>query len=882
MRFLPSQFAPRTPASRMPASLPSVVFMTANPIAMAFGMAILLTCCSVATAEETVTQEVSFQEDVRPILSNHCFACHGPDENHNAAGFRLDVEGEADLDEVLVRIGSEDPESIMPPPDMHKPLNPEQIAILKQWIEQGAPYEAHWSFVAPTPPALPELVDADWTSPIDRFVRSKMESKGLTPRPRADRRTLIRRLSLDLTGLPPTADEIKAFLNDDSKTAYQDLVDRLIAKPAFGEHMARYWLDLVRFADTNGMHHDHYREMTPYRDWVIRSFNENLPFDQFMVDQIAGDLHPDPSVDQLIASGFNRLHLIIDRGTALPEESFMKNVVDRVSAVGTAFMGLTLQCAVCHDHKYDPISQKDFYSLYAFFNNFDGGPETGGRRGTDFQRGLQPPFIEFPSDEQAQTLTRLNDEIARLQSEAKALQPKPEPPPQAAPAAEKVTSDKNAEPSSSVTTSDASKLHPPSGRVERSEGRAEPEMSPEERKQKRQQVQAAIAKLNQERDSVLVNVPATLVMKERAEIRPAHILIRGAYDAPGEVVPRDTPSFLPPMPTKDDPNATQTRMDLARWMVDPSNPLTARVAVNRFWQQLFGVGLVKTSEDFGAQGQPPSHPKLLDHLAIDFVETGWNVQALMRSIVHTKAYQQSSIAPSDAYESDPQNRWLARGSRYRLDAEVIRDQVLSVCGLLSPTMYGKSVKPPQPEGLWKIVAMPTSYPNSYVPDSGENTVRRSVYTFWKRGLPPPQMTIFDAPNRDSCIARRERTNTPLQALLMMNEPQFFSATTAFAQRLLDKETWNADDSENQKRLAAAYEAITSRPPTDAALESLSQSLDTFQALYESQPAEATALVQRCTAPTVQSVTSVPDQIRLAAWTMVVHSILNLDCVRTRE
>ncbi|EGF24641.1 DUF1553 domain-containing protein [Rhodopirellula baltica] len=855
-----------------------MVSTAASPISLGFSVFTLL----LASVLPSNADEVSFQEDVRPILSNHCFACHGPDENNNAAGFRLDIEGEADLDEVLVRIESEDPDSIMPPPDMHKPLKPEQITILKQWIEQGAPYETHWAFVSPSKPPLPDLVHDEWDAPIDRFVRSKLESKGLTPRPRADRRTLIRRLSLDLTGLPPTSEEIDAFLNDDSETAYQDLVDRVIAKPAFGEHMARYWLDLVRFADTNGMHHDHYREMTPYRDWVIRAFNDNLPFDQFIVDQIAGDLHPDPSVDQLIASGFNRLHLIIDRGTALPEESFVKNVVDRVSAVGTAFMGLTLQCAVCHDHKYDPISQKDFYSLYAFFNNFDGGPETGGRRGTDFQRGLQPPYIEFPTEEQSQKLTRLTAEIARLQTEAKDLQPKPEPDKKAVSAAEKETSDKKVGPRSSDATSDASKLHPPSGRVEQSEGRAERQTSPEQRKKKLQQVQAAIAKLNQERDSVLVNVPATLVMKERAEIRPAHILIRGAYDAPGEVVTRNTPSFLPPLPGADDPDTPKTRMDLAQWMVDPTNPLTARVAVNRFWQQLFGVGLVKTSEDFGAQGQLPSHPQLLDHLAIEFIDSGWDVQGLMRSIVNTETYQQSSIAPRESFVADPQNRLLARGSRYRLDAEVIRDQVLSVCGLLSPTMYGKSVKPPQPEGLWKIVAMPTSYPNSYVPDSGEKAVRRSVYTFWKRGLPPPQMTIFDAPNRDSCIARRERTNTPLQALMLMNEPQFFSASTTLAKGLLDDESLNSDDGTNQKRLASAYETITSRPPNADVLESLSRSLDGFQSLYESQPAEATALVQRCTDPVVQSVTSAPDQVRLAAWTMVIHSILNLDCVRTRE
>lgn len=813
----------------MPAFFSPVVSTSANPIPILLGVvAIFLAWFSPGNADE-----ISFPEDVRPILSNHCFACHGPDENHNAAGFRLDIEGEADLDEVLVRIESADPDLIMPPQEMHKPLKPEQVAVLKKWIDGGAPYEAHWSFVTPTQPKLPELVNEKWDTPIDRFVRSKMESKGLTPRPRADRRTLIRRLSLDLTGLPPTADEIAAFLHDESETAYQDLVDRLIAKPTFGEHVARYWLDLVRFADTNGMHHDHYREMTPYRDWVIRSFNENLPFDQFIVDQLAGDLHPDPSLDQLTASGFNRLHLIIDRGTALPEESFVKNVVDRVSAVGTAFMGLTLQCAVCHDHKYDPISQKDFYSLYAFFNNFDGGPETGGRRGTDFQRGLQPPYIELPSDEQAQTLTRLNDEIARLQTKVE------EPP-------------------------------------------ADAETPPEEHEQQQKQTQAAIAKLNKERDGILVNVPATLVMKERAEIRPAHILIRGAYDAPGEIVARDTPSFLPPMPETKDPDAPKTRMDLARWMVDPSNPLTARVAVNRFWQQLFGVGLVKTSEDFGAQGQPPSHPKLLDHLAIEFIDSGWDVQGLMRLIVNSQAYQQSSIAPREAFVADPQNRLLARGSRYRLDAEVIRDQVLSVCGLLSPKMYGQSVKPPQPEGLWKIVAMPTSYPNQYVADSGENTVRRSVYTFWKRGLPPPQMTIFDAPNRDSCIARRERTNTPLQALMLMNEPQFFSASTTLAKRLLDDETLDSDDGEDQQRLAAAYEIITSRPPNEEVRESLSRSLEGFRSLYESQPAEATALVQRCTVPAVQAVSTAPEQVRLAAWTMVVHSILNLDCVRTRE
>ncbi|MCC9655931.1 DUF1553 domain-containing protein [Rhodopirellula sp. JC737] len=829
-------------------------------VVVAVWMAILFAAGSSVSADE-----LSFQEDVRPILSNHCFACHGPDETNNAAGFRLDVEGEADLDEVLVRIETDDPDMIMPPEEMHKPLKPEQVAVLKQWIEAGAPYEKHWAFVTPASPEFPDSLHENWERPIDRFVRSKMESKGLSPRPRADRRTLIRRVALDLTGLPPTTDEINAFLNDTSETAYEDLVDRMMAKPAYGEHMARYWLDLVRFADTNGMHHDHYREMTPYRDWVIRSFNKNLPFDQFIVDQIAGDLHEDPSIDQLIASGFNRLHLIIDRGTALPEESFVKNVVDRVSAVGTAFMGLTLQCAVCHDHKYDPISQKDFYSLYAFFNNFDGAPETGGRRGTDFRRGLQAPYIEFPNEEQAAELERLDAELARLQSEVNELkQPSPKAP--------------------ESTQAESTKAEATDASAQESESEKtlanEPTLTEEERKQRLQQAQNQIAKLTKQRDSIVVNVPATLVMRERSDIRPAHILIRGAYDAPGEPVTRATPSFLPPMPNAEE--GQKDRMDLARWMVDPSNPLTSRVAVNRFWQQLFGVGLVKTSEDFGAQGQTPSHPELLDHLAIQFMQSGWDVKELMRSMVLSQTYQQTSVAPQEAYAADPGNRWLARGSRYRLDAEVIRDQVLSVCGQLNPTMFGKSVKPPQPEGLWKIVAMPTSYPNSYVADTGDKAYRRSVYTFWKRGLPPPQMTIFDAPNRDSCIARRERTNTPLQALMLMNEPQFFSAATVLANDMLEEDRFAGETDAEAARLIAAFEHITSRPPSESTFESLQHALTAFQKHFQSKPGEAAALIKRCNDPAVQSITDSAEQQRLAAWTMVVHSILNLDCVRTRE
>lgn len=767
-------------------------------------------------------EPVDFNQDVRPILSNNCFHCHGPDEEDRQAYMRLDVEGEADLDEVVARITSADPDLKMPPPDSHKKLTASQIETLKQWIIQGAPYKQHWAFTAPQDPAVPQPRNAQWSeSPIDRFVLERWNKEGLRANYQADKRTLIRRLTLDLTGLPPTQEEIKQFLSDDSTQAYENLVDRLLAKPQYGEHVARYWLDLVRFADTNGLHHDHYRDMTPYRDWTIRAFNDNLPFDQFIEYQVAGDLYAEPTTDQLIASGFNRLHLIIDRGTALPEESFNRNVVDRVSAVGTAFLGLTVECAVCHDHKYDPITQKDFYQLYAFFNNFDGEPETGFRNGTDFVRGLQKPFIELPTKAQAAALKEIDDKMTKLAAEEKRL-----------------------------------KEMQQAGALQ---------VSKSDDKQLAEQIEEVAQLLKQEseaRVSLLKQIPAAMVMKERKEIRPAHLLIRGAYNAPGEVVERDTPAFLPPLSKAAE---TASRKDLAEWLVDDSHPLTARVAVNRFWQQLFGVGLVKTSEDFGAQGQVPSHPKLLDYLTMRFTESGWDVKRLIRSIVLSKTYQQSPKASPQDFQRDPGNRLLARGSRYRLDAEVVRDQMLAVSGQLNLRMYGKSVKPPQPAGLWKIVAMPSSYPSTYQPDTGEKIYRRSLYTFWKRGLPPPQMTIFDAPTRESCIARRERTNTPLQALMLMNEEQFFAAAQHYAKTLVDK------DLADGEKIALAYEEITSHLPDESVSLQLIKALEEFRTFYGDHQDAAKAMIA-----------GGKDAAERAAWTMLIHSLTNLDATRNRE
>jgi hypothetical protein len=775
--------------------------------------------------------EISFNQDIRPILSSKCIVCHGPDDGVNAkgkpnrkAGLRLDTpEGAYALKDGIQAFtpGSlfdseawsriTDTDDPMPPDDGHaKPLSSAEKALIKTWIEEGAEYEAFWAFVPAKKQDPPSVKDSSWPkSDIDKFILAKIEAKEKSPKAHANKRTLIRRLSLDLTGLPPTLDEITQFLADESPNADAKLTDRLMAKPAYGEHMAKFWLDLVRVADTNGNHHDHFRDHSPYRDWVIQAFNKNLPYNDFTKFQIAGDLYENPTQEQLIASGFNRLHLIIDVGTALPEESHFKNVVDRVSAVGTTFMGLTLGCAVCHDHKYDPITQKDFYQMYAFFNNFDGKPETGGRGGPDFYRGLQVPYIELPTDEQAAKLKELDDIIKITSQQVK-------------------------------------------GREERLKGLEAIKDTPEYNEGAIEAVKAFIKhskdkskKTTDLRNKTLHNIRGAMVMREAKAINPAHIRIRGDYAQLGDVVPRNTPHFLPPLKKSGD---VPSRMDLANWLVEKENPLTARVAVNRFWQQLFGTGLVKTSEDFGAQGMWPSHPKLLDHLTLQFINSGWDIKALMKEIVLSQTYQQTSSGSSVDFETDPENRLLARGSRTRLDSEVIRDQLLYVTGVLNSEMGGRSVKTPQPDGLWKGVALPSSFPNKFVADPDPASKRRSIYSFWKRGMSPPQMTIFDAPSRDACIARRERTNTPLQALLLMNESEYFKAARHKAKTLMAQE-----GTENEK-LIRLHETITAHPPTEEALNLLKKGLTTFRAAGDDH----------------------------FAWTMIVHTLLNQDSFKNKE
>ena len=935
---------------------------------------IIAIACLVIVSDLVAEESINFNRDIRPILSNKCFHCHGPDEEDREEDLRLDIPdgefgaltprkdysvikpGEIEESELWFRIVSEYEDEVMPPPKSRKEaLTEGEVALFKQWIEEGAEYQDFWAFIPPEKSAPSRIENSAWNgNAIDNRVMAQLESKGRQPKSEADKRTLIRRLTFDLTGLPPSLDEIETFLADKSSKAYENLVDRLLSEDAYGEHMARYWADLVRLGDTNGMHKDFHRDFSTYRDWLIRSFNENLPFDDFIRYQLAGDLYDEPTFDQLIASGFNRLHMIIDKGTALPEESLHKNVLDRIEAFGTAFLGLTVQCAQCHDHKYDPIKQKDFYQLYAFFNNFSGGAETVRRP----ERGMQPPFINLTTPKQDQQIAsfeaakqrldlelesvtrrqRLNEKWgdinekvsvpwiwndAELNSKSVELRvtlPLDEIPDVAmvryvgvsnaeveinGVAFGKARSENKgivAEATSLLKTGDNEIIAKASGKAGfafileyRIGNETSTFVSNSQWQAKAQsdsqwgtaQVIKELAKRNdwttkvrtreaheildrteaseKERVAFWEGVPAAMIMSELNPPRQAAVLVGGAYDAPGEIVERNVPSFLPLMRKIE---GSYSRMDLAEWLVAPNHPLTARVTVNRFWQQLFGVGIVKTSEDFGAQGEWPSNPQLLDDLALSFMESGWDVKGLLRSMVTSNTYRQSSDASREEFEEDPENRLLARGSRYRMDAEMIRDQILAVSGQLNMKMFGKSVKPPQPPGLWEMVSMDA--PFTYVADKDDNVFRRSLYTYWRRGMPPPQMTIMNAPSREFCVSRRERTNTPLQALLLMNEEEYFKAAKTMAKAILE-ETRDAGTG-----LSLAYETITSHEPDSKRIELMKSALADFEELYSSDHDLTESLTSELGSDRIDR------RVQVAAWTMMTHSLLNLELAKVRR
>lgn len=1079
---------------------------------------------------------VRFNRDVRPILADNCFACHGPDNNSRKAGLRLDtqdglfektpkrgpaiVAGRPEQSELWRRVNATDPDDIMPPPDSHKTLKAEQKEILKQWILAGAPWQGHWAYLKPERPIVPKVQASGFRirNPIDALVLAKLQAKGLKPAPEADRRSLARRLSLDITGLPPTPDLVEAFLKDRSRDYYESFVRKLMAMPAWGEHRARYWLDAARYADTHGLHFDNYREMWPYRDWVIRAFNSNMRFNRFTIEQLAGDLLPNPTDDQEVATGFQRCNMTTNEGGTIEDENLANYANDRVTTLGWVFLGSTLNCCACHDHKFDPFKQKDFYSMAAFFRNttqtgFDKNiresdlfrvvPQSEPDRvrwhalpgelevarkerdaqaraaesqftqwlaelqpaniskdlalgreavrvplhdgsGTNFDAvvggkakqlsatatlawttnngpfGRAPIFAKEQSvvvggvgdfeahqafsagawvlvpkdfkgegavlakmggddekyrgwdllvrddDVSVQMINRWSNIAMEIKSngsavkrgawqhifftydgsgrtkgvklfvngvevdanrdnnrlegsirtpfplrigrrernnglnnvavqdvrvvaarlstaEVRALA--------AAPRLQELLAQLNEEPARPDNANSNTVAAASNEKAEVSaEDKAKAEKSRMESEKKAaakakairdaardalkdyflvtqakgwQRANATLAELELEQESIRGRSPVTLVQVEKKDSEPmAQVLFRGQYDKPKEKVHAAPPEVLPAMPS----GAPKNRLGLAEWTVSPENPLTARVTVNRFWQEVFGVGLVKTAEDFGTTGEAPANQELLDWLAVEFIESGWDVKHLFELMLTSSTYRQSAETTREKLEKDPQNRLLSRGPRFRMDAEMVRDLALGASGLLVNKVGGPSVKPYQPDGVWEAVAMPESNTRYYTRDTGESLYRRSLYTFIKRAAPPATMDIFNAPSREVCAVRRERTNTPLQALATLNDPQFVEAARHLAEVAL------AAGRKDEEVLQAMAERLLSRSLTSKELSIVKGTLADMETYYERTPDAASKLIATGESKPSDKVPAA----RLAAMTMVANQLMNLD------
>lgn len=1029
-------------------------------------LVLLASLFAVSTAAEPAI-EVRYNRDVRPILSDACFRCHGPDAAARQSELRLDVEqdsvrdrdgtqairpGDADASEVIRRMTSDDPLIRMPPPESGDKLPAEKIQLIRQWIDEGARYEAHWSFLTPERPDLPAA--SEWTrNAIDHFVLARLRRHGVQPSVQADAETLVRRISLAVTGLPPTLREMdefeRAFAADDD-AACTEYVDRLLKSPRYGEHMATAWLDAARYADTNGYFTDNDRSMWPWRDWVIQAFNRNVPFDQFTIEQLAGDLLPAASVTQRIATGFNRNHMVNNETGIVEEEFRVEYVVDRVDTTATVWMGLTLGCARCHDHKYDPVSQEEFYQFFAFFNNV---PE----RGLSGSSGNAAPVLKVPAPDHQEKLQSLQEQITDLERQVAEHE-------EGLVAAQKlweagagaepedcashfaldeldegangtipdglirtaagmrqrsvqfsgngalelretgIAFDRdrpftfsvwlNAESAGCIVSKmdDAAEMRgfdvtlrkgraivnlvhrwkrnaiqvvtesavpmrswhfltvtwdgsgaaagvriyldgsilpvtvtqdSLSGSIRNDEpvrlGRRASSASLKGRMDEvlffnsaltpdavdtlfgRQLVRcivsrpaaartkeqssllrkwfvsrhgaAGVRRLTEELDKRRAELsrlarasPTTMVMQEMAEPRAAVILKRGQYDQPAETVTAAVPSFLSVAAGfTPQPGRSANRLDLARWLVHPAHPLTARVTVNRLWLQVFGTGLVSTPADFGTQGDWPSHPELLDWLAVEFIESGWDVQHLLKLMVTSATFRQSSHGTEDRYVNDPQNRLLSRGPRFRMNAEMLRDNALAVSGLLVNHTGGPSVRPYQPDGLWKEVTYDND--SSYVAGQGTSLYRRSLYTFRKRQAPPPNMLLFDAPARETCVVQRSRTNTPLQALVLLNDPTFVEAARKLAERVLMEVQGTVDE-----RIGRAFRLATARSPLPFETDVLRDVLQAELARMRSHPEAAASLLSVGRSPVDDSL----DRTELAAWTIVASMILSLD------
>lgn len=817
---------------------------------------------------------VEFNRDIRPILSDNCFYCHGNDASHRKAKLRLDIReealkkkafvpGDAEASELIKRLSLTDPDEVMPPPDSHKKLTPEQKELLRRWIAEGAKYQNHWSYEAPSKAAVPSADKA-----IDSLIGGRLKSKGLAPAGEADRRTLARRLHADLLGLPPTPEEVDAFVKDTSPDAYAKLVDRLLASPHYGERMAIGWLDVVRFADTIGYHSDTPRNVWPYRDYVIRSFNQNKPFDRFTLEQVAGDLLPDSDLEAKVGSGFNRLLLTTEEGGAQAKDYQQRMLTDRVRAVGAAWLGQTTGCAQCHDHKFDPFSQRDFYSLGAFFADIH-EPDIGRR-----EEGM---LIATP--EQDRRLAELAAGVGKARKALEAAAPSiaeaiaaweqelaEEGAP--APAAKKTKAkSKRKDPDAKLAAQAAPILKKPAAKRSAAEKTVVRDyylsLHPEALKAER----AAIAKAQQEHDAFRATIPKSLVTTKAAVVRTVRILPRGNWmDESGEIVKAALPHYLPQPKFE---GRVPDRLDLAKWLVSRENPLTARVVMNRLWAQFFGTALSKNPGDLGAQGELPPNQPLLDWLAVEFMDSRWDMKHMVRLIVNSEAYRRSSVATPAQTAADPYNRELARQSPYRLDAELVRDNALAIAGLLVPKIGGPSVKPYQPDRYWENLNFPV---REYMPDKDESQYRRGLYVWWQRTFLHPSMLAFDAPSREEACTDRTRSNIPQQALVMLNDPTYVEASRAFAARVL------AENGDDDRRIAWAWRRALQRDPDTKEAGTLRKVLADRRAAYRADPAAAKELLKvGFTPPPAQA-----DPVELAAWTHVTRVILNLHETLTRD
>ena len=740
---------------------------------------------SINTSEKVLPEKIDFTFDVKPIISDRCFKCHGPDKNAIEGGLSLNfaedaykalgemkdhfaiVPEDVKKSTLVDRIYSEDPGLKMPPPESNLELTEYEKAILKKWIAQGAEYKPHWAFTPPVQPEVP-ITKKDWgNNQIDNFILTKLNQNGIAPNERASKEKLIRRVSFDLTGLPPSVEQIQSFLDDTSEKAYENVIDSLLVTTDYAEHMADEWMDVARYADTHGYQDDFERTMWPWRDWVIHAFKENMSYDQFVTYQLAGDLLPDASLEQILATGFNRNHKITAEGGVIPEEYRIEYVEDRTTTLGIAFLGLTLECARCHDHKYDPISQEAHFQFFSFFNTI---PEKGLLAGAN---DLPEPYINITEKEAEGVLDFIHME-----------------------------------------------------------------------------------------NSPTKEVPV-MVMKEMKEPRKSFILNRGVYDQPTTEVFPNTPESILPFSEEYPKN----RLGLAKWLFDEENPLTARVAVNRLWQRMFGNGIVSTSYDFGNQGALPTHPELLDFLAIKFREEGWDIRKMLKYIALSETYQQSTKVSPKLLELDPENKLLARASRIRLSAEVIRDQALDISGLLYEEVGGPSVKPYQPDGIWEeTTGGGGGSTASYVQSTGKDLYRKSLYTFWKRTVPPPSMMTFDASSRDICTVKREETNTPLQALVLLNDPQIIEASRALAVNAI------SNQQSVTEQIKFIFLRATSRLPNETELASLGNYYDNMLAEVQEQEINPDDYLTIG----AYKVPEAMNKEKVAALALTSHTILNLD------